>query len=208
MPAATQEGRLRKGIHWWAVPVLLLAVTGSALAVVKQKFLVSVYIKAAAQEVSSDGFVDGSNVWIRDSVSDLKKAMDGKEFTPNKTCPGTRARYKVVDNYADADLVLTVAARGTSATDLGQRTTMKFYNGVLLADTVPTVGVTRWVSVILSVANYQKELLAWHTNKSNWSAGAWTADAKLLGRIAACWVMVNEKRIRERQGERDNARRP
>jgi hypothetical protein len=54
------------------------------------------------------------------------------------------------------DIVLTIAARGVSARSWGQRTTMEFYDGVVLATTVPTVAVTRWVSMVLSVAPTEK----------------------------------------------------
>jgi len=163
------------------------------------KFIVAVRVDAAPQAVSPEGFVDGSDVWLRDSVADLRKALNGKEFTPNKTCPGARARYVVVDNPEEADIGLTVGARGTSSVTLGQRTTAEFYRGVVLSETVPTVGVTRWVSIVLSVATYRKEFVAWSTNQSRFSLGAWRKDTNLLARVAACWVMNNEAQIRERR---------
>ena len=125
----------------------------------------------------------------------MKKALDGKDFHPNKGFPGSQAHYVVVTDPAKADIVLTVAARGVSFASLGLRTTMEFYRGVVVADTVPTVGVTRWVSIVLSVGSYLKEFLTWSTNRSAFSAGAWTADAKLLALLSVSWVMANEAKI-------------
>src|SRR5215510_10473413 len=119
---------------------LLFFGASSGFGAEKQKFLVTVLVDAAPPPVSADGFVDGSDAWLKDSVADLKKAVDRKEFTPNKSCPGSRAKYIVVDDPREADIALTVAARGTSYASLGQRTTLQIYNGVVLADTVPTVG--------------------------------------------------------------------
>src|SRR5439155_457002 len=124
---------------------VIAARTGTAVAAEKKndKLLVGVLVDAVPQAVSPEGFVDGSDVWIRDSVEDLKKSLNGKEFTPNRTCPGTKARY-VVTNPGNEDVELTVVARGTSAQAFGQRTTLEFYRGVVVADTIPNIGVTRW----------------------------------------------------------------
>lgn len=186
---------------------MFLSLSNFSHAAEKKKLTVSVHINTASQSRSAEGFVDSSDVWLRDSAKDMKKAMDGKEFRPNKACPGTRSRYSVTPDPTGADITLTVAARGTSAAELGQRTSIQLYNGVLLADTVPTVGVTRWVSVVLSVGTYRREFLAWHTNRSKLSAGAWSADAKLLAGMAACWVMVNEDKILERQSARQKGQK-
>jgi hypothetical protein len=78
---------------------------------------------------------------------------------------------------------------------------MEFYRGVILADTTPLIGVTRWVSAVLSVGDYRKEVVAWSMNRSALSAGAWTQDAKFLSLAAAGWVMANEEKIKERRHE-------
>jgi hypothetical protein len=179
--------------------VLFAMIACDALQAETPKFDVAVHVNSVSQPVSPEGFVEGSDKWVLDSVADLKKALDGKDFHPNKGYPGSQAHYVVVTDPAKADIVLTVAARGVSLASLGQRTTMEFYRGVVVADTVPTVGVTRWVSIILSVGTYRKEFLTWSTNRSQFSAGAWTADAKLLALLSVSWVMANEAKIRELQ---------
>lgn len=176
---------------------VLLAIPATAQK--KDLLQIFVYVDAAPQAVSADGFVDSSDKWLQDSVADLKKALNNKNFHPNKGFPGSPAHYTVINDPAKADVVLTVAARGTSAESLGQRTTMQFYRGVVMADTVPTVGVTRWVSVVLSVGNYRREIVTWYTNQSRFSAGAWTKDAKRHALEVAGWVMANEAKIKERQ---------
>lgn len=168
----------------------------------KDRFVVTVHVNTAPPKVSPEGFVEESDKVLRDSLADMVKAMDGADFHPRKGFPGSKAMYQVVSDPLLADIVLTIAARGVSAESLGQRTTMQFYSGVALADTVPTVGVTRWVSMVLSVGTYRKEVVAWSTNRSRFSAGAWTDDAKALALSAAGWVMANEAQIRERQKAR------
>ena len=180
----------------------VLWVSGSSFGAEKKKMSVSVYVSAAQPKTSPEGFVDGSNAWLVDSVADLKKSLSGKEFTPNKTCPGSRTQFVLVNNPDDADIALTVAARGTNSAAMGQRTTMEVYNGVVLANTVPTYGITRWVSLVLSVGQYSKEFMAWSTNHSVFSAGAWRQDTGLLAKMSACWVMNNEAQIFQRQMSR------
>jgi hypothetical protein len=157
-----------------------------------------VYVGAAEQAVSEEGFVDSSNKWIDDSVADLKKQLDGRMFHPNKGFPGSLEVYHVVASPDDADVSAIIAARGISAATYGQRTTLRVYQGAVLVDTVPDVGVTRWVSMVISVGNYRKEITAWWANQSRFSAGAWTENAKRLALGLAEWVMANEARIQSR----------
>lgn len=164
--------------------------------------VVTFYARVAPANVSPEGFVDGSDKVLVDSVADLFKALDGQNFHPDRGYPGTPSHYVAVSDPAKADIIVTVAARGISTASLGARTTMQVYNGVVIADTVPTVGVTRWVSMVLSVGTYRKEFVAWSTNQSRFSVGAWTGDAKRLALMAAAWVMANEAQIRKRQIER------
>jgi hypothetical protein len=166
------------------------------------KFVLNFYVTVVPQVVSPEGFVEGSNKELVDSVKDLQKALDGKDLRPEKGWPGSHTHFTAVTDATKGDIVLTVAARGVSSESLGQRTTMQFYGGVALADTMPTVGVTRWVSMVLSVGTYRKEFVSWSTNRSRYSAGAWTDDAYALAKLAAAWVMANEAQIRERQKAR------
>lgn len=186
--------------------LLLIFLCGSAHAETKAPFVVNVYVDFAPLPVSPEGFVEASDKWLRDSVKDIQRQLDGKEFHPSKGIAASKSRYVVVKDREMADVVLTVAARGTSVESLGQRTSMVFFAGVVLADTVPSITVTRWVSMVFSVGTYKKEFLAWHTQKSVLSAGAWSQDARVLAQQAASWVTVNEKRIRELQDERKNSK--
>src|SRR5947207_14297751 len=75
----------------------------------KVPFVVNVLLNAMPLPVSPEGFVDSSDKWLQDSVSDLKKALDGKYFHPNKGFPGSVSRYQVVTDPAQADITITVA---------------------------------------------------------------------------------------------------
>ncbi len=164
-----------------------------------QPLIISVYITTAAPVVSPEGFVEESDKVLVDSARDLRKSLDGKDFHPKKGYPGSKSHYRVVSDPKDADIILTVAARGQNSTSLGQRTTMKIYDGVVVADTVPKVGVTRWLSVILSAGTYKKELVSWWVNQSQFSVGAWSKDAGLIAILSASWVMANEPKVLERR---------
>jgi hypothetical protein len=176
---------------------MILLVAAPAMSEKVQPLAISVYVESTPPAMSPEGFVEGSDKVLVDSARDLRKALDGKSFHPKKGYPGSPAVYHVSESTRGADLTLTIAARGQNAESLGQRTTMKIYSGVVVADTVPKVGVTRWVSMIISVGTYKKEVLAWSTNQSAFSMGAWTEDAKYLALSAAAWVMANEPRIME-----------
>lgn len=153
-------------------------------------------------EVSPEGFVEGSDKTMADSVRDLVRIMDGAEFRPNKGYPGSRAKYRHVTDLSQADIVLTIVARGINSESFGSRTEARFYRGVVLSETTPIVGNTRWVSMILSVDTYQKEIVGGWTNTSIYSLGAWSEAAKILATNAAAWVMANEPQIVKRRAER------
>lgn len=174
-------------------------IAGAAAQKAPAPLVVKVYVDFTPPKVSPEGFVDESDKWLVDSRRDIQAALDSKDFHPNKGFPGSPEHYVLAADKEKADIVVTVAARGVSTESLGQRTTMQIYRGVVLADTVPTIGVTRWVSIVLSVGTYRKEFVAWSTNRSRFSAGAWTADANLLAKVVAGWVMANEEKIRELQ---------
>ncbi len=177
---------------------VILVLSATVLRAEKQQpLLISVYITTAAPTVSPEGFVEGSDKVLADSARDIRKALDGKEFHPKKGYPGSRAMYRFVDSQEKADVTLIVASRGQGMESLGQRTTMHIYSGVVVADTAPVKGVIRWVSMIISVGTYKKEVLASWVNQSSLSAGAWGQDAKLLAVQAASWVAANESRILE-----------
>lgn len=163
----------------------------------------SFHVRTAESEVSPEGFVDAApDVGIADSVKDIVKVMDGETFTPKRGHPGRKTRFTHVADPNDADIILTIVARGLSAESFGTRTTSRFYKGVVMSESVPIVGNTRWVSMVLSVDTYQREFVGAWTNQSVYSMGAWTEAAKILGANAAAWVMANEAQIIKRRAER------
>ena len=185
--------------------IVALAIAGHAApqAQAQAKLLISVFVGVAPQNVSPEGFVDGVDVkGLDDSANDIRKTFDNKDWHPKDGYPGSNEHYVLASDSAKSDVVVTIAARGTSAQALGSRTTMQIYRGVIIADSVPTVGVTRWVSIVLSVGTYRKEFVAWSTNTSRFSAGAWGSDADLLGKAVVGWVLQNEPRIIELQKAR------
>ena len=179
------------------IVIASLATAGVAQPQAQAKVTLSVFVDVFHPPVSPEGFVDAVDVkGLNDSVVDLTNAFDNKDWNPKTGWPGSPERTLLAADPAQADLLLTVAARGTSTQELGSRTTMAVYRGVVTADTVPTVGVTRWVSIVLSVGTYRKEFLTWTTNKSAFSLGSWTADANLLAQYVLGWTMpVGAKRL-------------
>jgi hypothetical protein len=172
---------------------------------------VSAYVTVLPLPVSPEGFVDGNNQFVLDSLKDLKSALSkeyydvkpkgrfpviGPAMVPDKS---RKVRFVLVNEPAEADISLTVVARGDSMSSFGQRTTMRVYSGVAIADTEPTAAITRWVSMLLEVGTYRKEFVTWSTNGSVWSLGAWKADASLLAKNVADWLIANETEIRRRQ---------
>ena len=148
-------------------------------------------------ECALEGFVDSTDKWLQDSVKDIRSSLNNRSFHPNKGFKGSEALYTVVDDPSKADLTLTVVARGTNAAQFGSRSTLTVYRGIAFVDTVPNIGMTRWVSAEITVGTYRKEIVAWATNRPVFSAGSWTLDAKNLGLLTADWVMQNEERLLE-----------
>lgn len=161
---------------------------------------INVRIVAAPSEPSPEGFIEETGVWRLDSAKDFQKNIHKKCWHPKdkvkKATPEIGSVcFKAVEG--GEDVTVTVAARGENAQTLGQRTTMSSYFGVVVADSVPTVGVTRWVSIILTVGTYKKEFVAWHTNQLRWSLGAWGQDAKLLAQLVMDWCLLNQEKLRK-----------
>jgi len=182
------------------------AVEAPAQQKLPQDLTVKLYTAVLPVPVSPEGFVDNTNQFVLDSLKDLQKALS-KEYImksywakPDSFArTTTKLRFVLVAEPTKADMVLTVAARGTSVASFGTRTTMDFYRGVVLADTVPTAAITRWVSLVMEVGSYRREFVTSSTNGSGWSLGAWKADAGLLAQMVAGWVILNEDQMRLRQ---------
>jgi hypothetical protein len=161
------------------------------------------HVRVPEPEISPEGFVDAApDKALADTVKDLVRVLDGAVATPTKGFPGSKARYRHVENSADADIVLTVVARGLNAESYGSRTQSRFYRGAVLSETTPIIGNTRWISVLLTVDTYRKELVGSWTNTSEYSMGAWTEAAKIVANSATAWVAANEAQIVKRRAER------
>ena len=162
-----------------------------------KKVTIGVYVEPAPLWSSQEGFVDGSDVWLKDSVRDIQSAI-ARTWSPTKGCPGSAEKVEAVKDPKAADFTLTVAQRGSSIADFGLRTKLPFYEGVSLA-TIPSRNVARWISVILSAGSYRKELIAWSNGGAVLSGGSWKADAYEIAKDAVCWAMANETTILQRR---------
>jgi hypothetical protein len=162
--------------------------------------IIKIRVVAAEPTKSAEGFVDTHNLGEIDSARDLAdvlrktKCWHPKDKT-KKAMPDLREICFAFVETGE-DVTVTVAKRGVNQETLGQRTTMSLYQNVVVAESVPTVGVTRWVSIIISAGTYKKEVLAYYANKSKWSLGAWKNDAKLLGQQVADWMLLNQAKFR------------
>jgi hypothetical protein len=161
---------------------------------------ITVRVVAAPPQTSEEGFIEETNIWRLDSAKDFTKAINKKCWHPkDKTKKANPDLATVCFSTVDSgeDVTIVIAGRGENAQSLGQRTTMRYYKGVAIADTVPTVGVTRWVSVILTIGTYKKEFVAWSTNTARWSLGAWSQDANLLAQNVMDWCLLNQAKLRK-----------
>jgi len=182
----------------WSL-ALLVVLPLAAEAGAKQELHVKVYLDTLPPTVSPEGFIDADNKWSRDSVKDLRRMLHKKWFHPKRGWPGSHTHFTVVASPTEADLTLTVVTRGINMESFGQRTSIAFYRNVVLFDTVPMIGVTRWISIVLSVGTYRKEFVAWASNQSRWSLGSWTRASRAMAFASASWVMANDARIRALQ---------
>ena len=123
--------------------VLLLA----AASATPQSALVSVYVSAPIR----DGFVD-TDKETQDSIKDFRGKLSGmKEF-------------RIVETREAADLVITIVTRGVGSETYGQRLNYseysgRYYKNAQLTNT-PIVAQTLWVSAVMEIGGYRKELWA------------------------------------------------
>ncbi len=184
------------------IALCMFAATVNASAKDDPPFVVYFHARAEPPTVSPEGFVETSNKELQDSATDVLKALDGNLFHPNKRYPGSVTRFVHVADPAQADLILTVAARGVDAQSYGARTETSIYRNVVRSNTTPIVGMTRWISVVMTVGTYEKEFSAFSTNRSAYSAGSWNQNARTVALSAAEWVMANEPQIKALQAKR------
>lgn len=183
------------------VLLFVMVIARAATAEKAKPQAVNVKVIATPPPISVEGFLETNNLWQIDSANDFRKAINKKCWHPNSKAKAAMPDLGTVCFAAadqHTDVTITVVARGVNSQSLGQRTTMSAYNGVLVADTVPTSGVTRWVSIVLSTGTYKKEFIAWSTNTSRWSLGAWKQDAGLLAKLVMDWCLLNQAKLREK----------
>jgi hypothetical protein len=142
---------------------------------------VTVFVGAA----SRDGFVDATKDVV-DSIKDLSKRLGSKDVV-------------IVTQREDADIAVTVIARGVGSEPWGQRLSyQQFYQGAELAS-VPVTLNTWWVAVVLEVdrAGYRKEFVGTYTHPPGMAyyGGAWIACAKQLSKNLEVWIDTNRARV-------------
>ena len=158
------------------VSLICLMAFGSTQAQPPAQF--TLYVSAPTR----DGFLDTSKE-IQDSIKDVSSRL--------KNLKG----FQIVDRAEDADIVITIVARGHGFQAFGQRIEDKqYYNGTTLTTT--PVGVnTFWVTSVLKVGAYQKEFTGTYTQKSSSSMGAWTLCAKTLADNFRSWALANAEQL-------------
>ena len=162
--------------------IFLLAILLTSLFVgpaLAQNQVFTLYVSAPTR----DGFLDTSKE-IQDSIKDINKHLKGEDG------------FQVVDKAENADIVITVVARGVGSTAFGQRTEYNrgYYTGTTVS-TVPMVANTYWVTGVLKIGNYQKEFTGSRTNTSKFSSGAWGYCAQKLADNFKAWATANRDQI-------------
>lgn len=133
-----------------------------------------------------NGFVDTTKD-IQDSVNDIRKRLSHiKEF-------------QVVDGHAEADIIVTVVARGMGSTTYGERIQYTQYYGNGTLTNAPMVAETYWVSAIMEMGQYRKEFLGSFTNEHAGSMGPWGICANQIVNDLKAWATANAEQIKERR---------
>ena len=144
---------------------------------------IGVYVTAPMR----DGFVDTGKD-VQDSVKDVRnKIGDTKEL-------------RLVNQAADADVILTVVTRGIGSQAYGVRTNVYsgYYTGTEVS-TQPIVANTFWISTVLQAGTYRKEFTGTHTQASAASLGAWTDIAGRIAKEVKAWVSANAEQLRAKR---------
>jgi hypothetical protein len=136
-----------------------------------------------------DGFVDTSRE-IQDSLKDVRKEL------------ADRRDLRLTESRADADIVLTVVARGVGTQAFGQRVQYReYYRNAEMTNT-PILANTFWVTAVLEAGSYRKEFTGAHTQESQYSLGAWMECADKLGKDVRAWAAANAEQLRARRTAR------
>jgi hypothetical protein len=163
------------------VTTLLLSLALS-LAPAPQAERFTVYLSAPMR----DGFADTSKD-IQDSIKDISGRIDNMK------------ELQTVDRREIADIVLTVVTRGVGSQAFGERLTYSQYYRGADVTTTQMIANTWWVSTMMEVGTYKKELTGAYTNQSSTSMGAWTECAKQIANNLKSWAVANSEQLRKRR---------
>lgn len=140
---------------------------------------ISVYVTAPIR----DGFVDAVKD-VQDSVKDVQKKFP-------------RGSMRLAASAADADVVLTIVARGVGSESFGQRLTLtRYYNNTVLTS-APMYSSTWWVAGVIEVGTYRKEFSGTYTHPPGlaYYGGAWTTCAGEIVKGLESWISANSESL-------------
>jgi hypothetical protein len=133
------------------------------------------------------GFVDASKE-ILDSTKDVQGRLRGTKGV------------LLVARPADADLVLTIVARGVGSDPYGQRLVYQEHYGGADLVSLPISLNTWWVAAVLEVRNadYRKEFVGIYTHPPGvaYVGGAWRECGSRLAKDLKVWLEANADRLR------------
>lgn len=145
---------------------------------------ISVFVTAPLR----DGFVD-TNKPIEDSIKDIRGELKGMK------------ELRLLDRAEGADMVLVVVARGVGSQAYGVRTNIneKLYTGTDIT-TVPIGTNTCWVSVVMQVGAYRKELVGRDTASSTSIGPFWRLAGEQVAKNIKAWSLANAEQVRATRG--------
>jgi len=132
-----------------------------------------------------DGFIDTSK-GIQDSIKDVSSRL------------GRMREFQLVDTREKADIVLTVITRGVGVEAYGQRMSYREYFNNTILTSEPVLVNTYWVTTVMEVGQYRKELLGSRTREGTSSMGAWGGCAQQITDDLQAWVVANREELRQR----------
>ena len=135
-----------------------------------------------------DGFVDTSK-GIQDSIKDVSSRLEKMR------------EFQLVDTREKAEIVLTVITRGVGVEAYGQRMSYREYFNNTILTSEPVLTSTYWVTTVMEVGHYRKELLGSRTREgsSSISMGAWGGCADQITDDLKAWVVANREQLRQRR---------
>jgi len=107
-------------------------------------------------------------------------------------------QIRVVDRKESADIVLTIVKRGVGSETFGQRLTYSEPFGAAELSLTPIETTTIWVSTVMEVGNYRKEIVG--TDSGIYAA--WGACAKQIAKDLEAWVKANANQLKQRASTR------